>query len=140
MSHLKPETSSARRKTITHRPRASMEVLDVPTGTPKVTGLGGIFKTDALTHAEYERVRAKHGIPLERAEFLIDYHPPTGELPDTIGIDSLAFTALFKHPPAPPEYYELYDQTFWRHSSGLQAAHAAARAAVTTVFARPTRA
>lgn len=134
-------TYPPRKSTLTQRPRVHLEVVDVRSGTPRITGLGGIFKTDELTREEFEHARKELAVPMEQAEFLIDYYDPSATLVDTIAITSEGFKRIFKEGPPPPEYFEIHDEVFRASKSpNVVEAHEEARTAANAAFTTAAKA
>lgn len=75
------------------------------------TGCGAIMDTPEQTWAAFRSVR-RHEVPIEEADFLLDYYNRRGDLSDTIAISGRTFTKITGHRVLSEAEYRAIDKAF----------------------------
>ena len=117
---------------------AKLEIIAVRADARK-TGIGAIFETDEQALAAFQHAKRLE-VPDEKAEFLVDYYNPAGDLENTILIDAAGFRQITGEDPKDPAYYETYDLAYWAcgHVSHARS-HEHAKAKADATLATPAR-
>ena len=79
------------------------------------TGKGATFTSGKKARDSFAGFRLLE-VPSDRAEFLLDLHDATGDLVDTIRLDSAGFKVVTGEAPATPAEYDRLDQGYWKQA------------------------
>lgn len=93
--------------------RSEMEMIYVCKGPNAYkTGIGAIFDTNAATFDAFKSAK-KIGVPLQDAEFLLDYYNRRGELSDTVGLSRSGFEYITGEKAKSESEYAEVDREHW---------------------------
>lgn len=77
------------------------------------TGIGAIFETPAETWAAFLSAK-RLAVPIEKAEFILDYYNRKGDLADSIPLNRESYEFITRAKALSEAQYRDIDAAFWR--------------------------
>lgn len=104
---------------------AYMEMIYIDSkNQARKTRVGAEFDTDHLTFVAFQSTK-RLAVPMETAQFILDYYDPNGDLVDSVPLSAAGFRFITKTEPLTEADYLRIDAEYWAEVREVRKARAA---------------